>query len=90
MPRFNRNPFKRLETSTDSPSLFDESFTITNKKRTREEETPKPPTTKQLKLQFESVAGGKNKENTSTAYSLWMESNEESLRISSVEIQKIL
>uniref|UniRef100_A0A0K0DGU8 Mcl1_mid domain-containing protein n=1 Tax=Angiostrongylus cantonensis TaxID=6313 RepID=A0A0K0DGU8_ANGCA len=77
--RYNRNPFKRSEPSTDTPSFFDINTTTTNKKRAREEETPRSSTSKQLKLQFESVTN-KNEENASTAYSLWMESNEESLR----------
>ncbi|KAK6754484.1 hypothetical protein RB195_013470 [Necator americanus] len=84
MPKLTRNPFRRSpSTSQDTSSLFDNdaSFSSANRKRTREEETPKQSTSKQAKLSFGSgSAPVKGKENTITAYSLWVERHEETLR----------
>ncbi|EYC11957.1 hypothetical protein Y032_0049g1871 [Ancylostoma ceylanicum] len=82
LPKMSRNPFKRSPSaSLDTSSVFDgdSSFSTMNRKRTREEEPPKPSASKQAKLSFGS-ASGKGKENGRTAYSLWMESHEEDLR----------
>ncbi|RCN31238.1 hypothetical protein ANCCAN_22987 [Ancylostoma caninum] len=82
LPKLTRNPFKRSPSaSLDTSSVFDgdSSFSSVNRKRTREEEPIKQSTSKQAKLSFGS-ATGKGKENGKTAYSLWMESQEEVLR----------
>ncbi|KAK6017930.1 hypothetical protein OSTOST_16539, partial [Ostertagia ostertagi] len=56
----------------------DSSF-ASGRKRLKEEESqkPTPSTSKQQKLSFGSAVKGK--ENAKTAYSLWMECNEETL-----------
>lgn len=75
----SRNPFKRSPSSSmDTSSVFDadSSFSIA-RKRVREEEPCKPQSSKQQKLSFGSIKG---KENARTAYSVWLEDSEESLR----------
>ncbi|KAK5983836.1 WD domain G-beta repeat protein [Trichostrongylus colubriformis] len=79
--KMSRNPFKRSPSSSaDTSSLFEpDSFFASGRKRLREDEPPKllTSTSKQQKLSFGSSVKGK--ENARTAYSLWMESNEETL-----------
>uniref|UniRef100_A0A7I4YXZ2 Mcl1_mid domain-containing protein n=1 Tax=Haemonchus contortus TaxID=6289 RepID=A0A7I4YXZ2_HAECO len=80
--KISRNPFKRSPSSSlDTSSVFDSDFFLANnRKRMREEEPPKPTTStsKQKKLSIGTFM--KDKENARTAYTLWMESNEETLR----------
>ncbi|KAK6044483.1 hypothetical protein COOONC_18012 [Cooperia oncophora] len=62
----------------DTSSVFDpDNSFASGRKRLREDEPSKPSTSKQQKLSFGSSMKGK--ENARTAYSLWMESNEEAL-----------
>ncbi|CAJ0607587.1 unnamed protein product [Cylicocyclus nassatus] len=82
LPKMTRSPFRKSpKTSLNTSSVFDNDSSSTGmgKKRVAEEETLKPTTTKQMKLSFGS-ASAKGKENGRSAYSLWLASQEETLR----------
>ncbi|VDO25539.1 unnamed protein product [Haemonchus placei] len=80
--KISRNPFKRSPTSSlDTSSVFDSDFSLSsNRKRMKEEEPPKPSTSTSKQKKLSIGAFMKDKENARTAYTLWMESNEETLR----------
>ncbi|VDL74978.1 unnamed protein product [Nippostrongylus brasiliensis] len=80
--KISLNPFKRSPSrSEDTSSVFDADSSFTSgRKRIREEEPCKPATmSKQQKLSFGSATKGKENSMFGTAYSLWLENNEDTL-----------